>query len=102
MKMPDHKLSLEPDELALMVKAIRNIESSLGNGIKKPSPSEMKIIKVVRKSIVAAGVIKKGMVFNEGNLAVKRPGTGISPMHWDKVIGRRARKNFKFDELIRI
>jgi N,N'-diacetyllegionaminate synthase len=101
-KGPDHKASLEPDELALMVRAVRNIENSLGNGIKKPSGSESKNIKIARKSIVAATGIKRGMVFSSQNITVKRPGTGISPMQWDKVIGMRAGKNFRPDELIRI
>jgi N,N'-diacetyllegionaminate synthase len=102
MKGPDHKASLEPSELAAMVKAIRNIEKALGNGIKKPSRSELKNKEVVRKSIIAAKDIIKGEVFTPKNLAVKRPGNGISPMEWDSVIGRKAKRSFKQDELIRL
>ena len=97
---PDQRASLEPDELSAMVKAIRNIETALGSGIKKPSPSEMKNRPIARKSIVAAGNIRKGEIFTEDNLTAKRPGTGISPMKWDKIIGKIAAKNYKKDELI--
>jgi len=97
---PDHKASLEPDELITMAKSIRNIETALGNGIKKPSSSEFKNISIVRKSLVAACHIKKGELFTEGNLAVKRPGTGINPMRWDEVIETAAQKDYKTDELI--
>ena len=97
---PDHKASLEPDELKEMVKAIRNIEMALGDGIKKPNKSEIEIMKVVRKSIVASKDIKKGEIFTKTNITVKRPGTGISPMRWDEVIGGKANRNFKDDELI--
>jgi len=100
MKGPDHKASLEPDELKAMVKAIRNIERALGNGIKKPSRSESKNIKIARKSIVAKRDIKKGEVFSNEDLTVKRPGNGISPMRWDEIIGREAQKDYKEDELI--
>lgn len=102
MKGPDHKASLEPDELKAMVHAIRNIEKALGNGIKKPSSSEMKNIQVVRKSIVAAKDIKKGEVFGEDNITVKRPAGGISPMEWDNILGKRAKRDFRGDELIEI
>jgi len=102
MPGPDHRASLEPCELKAMVKAIRNIERILGDGIKKPSPSEMENIHLVRKSIVAARDIKKGKVFTEENITVKRPGNGISPMDWKNVIGRRAIKDFKKDELIEV
>jgi sialic acid synthase SpsE len=97
---PDHKASLEPGELKEMVKAIRNIEIALGDGIKKPNKSEIEIMKVVRKSIVASKSIKKGEMFTKTNITVKRPGTGISPMRWDEVIGERANRDFKDDELI--
>ena len=97
---PDHKASLEPAELKKMVKAIRNIEIALGDGIKKPNISEIEIMKVVRKSIVASKSIKKGEVFTKTNITVKRPGIGISPMRWDEVIGERANRDFKDDELI--
>ena len=102
MEGPDHKASIEPDELKQMVKAIRNIEIALGNGIKQPSPSEIKNILIVRKSIVAVKNIKKGDIFTENNIAVKRPGNGISPIKWEKIIGRKAIKNFKKDDLIKI
>ena len=100
MEGPDHKASLEPDQLRGMVKAIRNIELALGNGIKKPSKSELRNIQIVRKSIVAKTKIKKGDVLKENNLAVKRPGGGISPMKWDDVVGTKATKDYKEDELI--
>ncbi|MDF4201480.1 N-acetylneuraminate synthase [Maribacter sp. SA7] len=100
MDGPDHKASLEPQELKKMVAAIRNIEQALGNGIKAPSPSEVKNKPIARKSIVANVDISKGEVFNENNITVKRPGTGISPMKWDEVIGTIATKNYKADELI--
>ncbi|SFV54651.1 N-acetylneuraminate synthase [hydrothermal vent metagenome] len=100
MEGPDHKASLEPDELKEMVKAIRNIEKALGSSIKKASPSEQPNIKVARKSIVAKKPIKKGGIFNEDNLTVKRPGNGISPMQWDKVIGSVAKKDYETDALI--
>ncbi len=97
---PDHRASLEPNELKAMVKAIRNIEKALGNGIKKPSKSESKNIEIARKSIVAKRDIKKGEKFSEENLTVKRPGNGISPMRWDEIIGKTASKDYKEDELI--
>ena len=100
MEGPDHKASLEPDQLKEMVKAIRNIELALGSDIKKPSKSELSNIQIVRKSIVAKTKIKKGDILNENNLAVKRPGNGISPMKWDEIISTRATKDYKEDELI--
>lgn len=99
---PDQKASLEPNELKEMVKSIRNIEQALGDGIKRPSPSEIKNISVARKSLVAVSNICKGDIFTEDNLGVKRPGTGISPMQWDEVIGKVALRNFSIDELIEI
>ena len=99
---PDHRASLEPYELKAMIQAIRNIEKSLGDGIKQPSLSEQKNIPIVRRSIVAARDIQKEEVFTEENLAVKRPGTGISPMLWDEVIGKVANRRFESDELIDI
>ncbi len=99
---PDHKASLEPYELKAMVNAIRNIEKALGNGIKKPSKSEKKNISVARKSIVAKRDIKKGEIFTEENLTVKRPGTGISPMRWKEIIGKKAPRDFKKDEIIEV
>ncbi len=97
---PDHKASLEPDEFAAMVRAIRNIELALGDGIKRPSPSEIKNKPIVRKSLVAARAIRAGEPFTQENITAKRPGTGISPMRWDDVIGKAARRDFAVDELI--
>lgn len=102
MEGPDHKASLEPDELKAMVSAIRNIEFALGDGHKTVSESERKNIAVARKSIVAAKNIKAGEVFNENNLTVKRPGNGISPMDWENVIGKIAKKDFVEDQLIEL
>jgi len=99
---PDHKASLEPHELKAMVQAIRNIEKALGDGIKRPSPSEAINKPISRKSIVAANAIMKGECFTEVNLAVKRPGTGISPMRWDEVLGRSAIRDFEPDEMIEL
>jgi N,N'-diacetyllegionaminate synthase len=99
---PDHAASLEPNELKAMVAAIRNIERAMGNGIKKPSSSEIKNISMARKSIVAKKPIKKGELFSEDNLTVKRPGTGISPMDWDAIITQKSKKDFKKDNLIEI
>ena len=100
MEGPDHKASLEPDELKAMVHAIRNIEKALGNGIKEASPSELKNKPVVRKSIVAACDIKKGEVFTKNHITVKRPGTGISPMRWDEIVGKTSAKDYHEDDLI--
>jgi N,N'-diacetyllegionaminate synthase len=100
MDGPDHQASLEPDELKSMVKAIRNIEIAMGDGLKKPRSSEIKNKSVARKSIVAARNIHKGEVFTEENLSVKRPGTGLSPIQWDEVIEKKAMKDFRKDELI--
>lgn len=97
---PDHQASLEPDEFAAMVLAIRNIEQALGDGIKRPSPSEAKNKPIARKSLVAAVPIRAGESFTPANLAVKRPGTGLSPMCWDEVIGRAAPQDFAPDDLI--
>ena len=100
LKGPDHSASLDPHELEAMVKAIRNVEKALGSGIKKPSHSELRNKPVMRKSIVAARNIQKGEKLSETNLMVKRSGIGISPMEWDKIIGKIARRAFKEDELI--
>jgi len=100
MKGPDHAASLEPGELKEMVKSIRNIELALGEGFKTPSESEIKNIAIIRKSIVADRDIAKGEIFTKENLAVKRPGTGISPMDWEKVIGTAANRDYKSDEII--
>jgi N,N'-diacetyllegionaminate synthase len=102
MEGPDHKASLEPDELEAMVKAIRNIEKAMGDGIKRPSPSETKNMPIARKSIIASTFIKKGETFTEQNITTKRPGTGISPMRWEEILGRKAMKDFKPDDLIEI
>lgn len=99
---PDHLASLEPQELALMVQAIRNIEMAMGDGIKRPTESELKNRSVARKSLVAAGPIKKGEQFTAENLAAKRPGNGISPMRLNEVIGRVAPRDFFEDELIEL
>ena len=100
MTGPDHKASLEPDELKAMVQGIRNIEKALGSGIKKPSNSEGKNIAIARKSIVAKQNIKQGDKFSEENIAIKRPGNGINPMRWDEMLGQVAQKNYNSDELI--
>jgi len=100
MEGPDHKASLEPEELKAMVKAIRNIELALGSSTKKPSPSEIPNMEIARKSIVAQKCIKKGEVFSENNLTIKRPGNGISPMKWDEVLSTKAIKDYDEDELI--
>lgn len=100
MEGPDHKASLEPHELIAMVKAIRNIELALGSSVKKPSNSETPNIEVARKSIVANCSIKKGELLSVNNLAVKRPGGGISPMRWDEIIGTIASKDYAADEKI--
>jgi N,N'-diacetyllegionaminate synthase len=97
---PDHQASLEPDAFAAMVHAIRNIEHALGDGIKRPSPSEIKNKPIARKSLVAAVPIHAGALYTPDNIAVKRPGIGLSPMCWDAVIGRRAARDCAPDELI--
>ena len=102
MEGPDHKASLEPEELAAMVRAIRNIEKAVGTGVKTPSPSERKNMAVARKSIVAKERIRAGETLTEGNLAAKRPGTGISPMRWNEVIGTKAVRDFEEDEQIEL
>lgn len=100
---PDHKASLEPEELKAMVMAIRNIEKAIGgSGLKEVSKSEAKNKAIARKSIVATKTIKKGDLFSAENLTVKRPGTGISPMQWDEVIGKIAKKDFEEDDLIEL
>lgn len=98
---PDHSASLEPNELKSMVTSIRNTESALGDGVKRPSESEKKNISIVRKSIIAKKGIKKGETFSENNLSTKRPGTGISPMLWDDLIGGIAEKTYQKDDLIK-
>ena len=102
MEGPDHKASLEPDELARMVASIRNIEKALGSEDKTPSFSEKRNIAIARKSIVAAKKIRKGEVLTEKNITAKRPGTGISPMRWREVLGTEAIRDFEEDELIEL
>lgn len=100
---PDHRASLEPDELKMMVSSIRNIEKAIsGSGKKEPSKSEIKNKEIARKSIIASKEIKKGERFNEDNLTIKRPGNGISPMKWDSVLGQIAQRDFNEEELIEI
>lgn len=102
MDGPDHKASLEPHELKEMIKAIRNIELAMGNGLKTPTETEKKNQTVARKSIVARCNIKKGETFTIENITTKRPGDGISPMKWNEVLGRSAIRDFEEDELIEI
>lgn len=99
---PDHKASLEPDELNAMVTAIRNIEQALGDGIKRLTPSEAKNKPIARKSLLASQAIRSGEVFSAENITAKRPGTGITPMRWDEVLGRRAPRDFAPGELIEL
>ena len=99
---PDHKASLEPAELAALVSGIRNVQRALGSARKSPTASEAPNKLVARKSLVAARAIRAGDVFTEANVAVKRPGNGISPMCWDEVIGRKAPRDFRADDLIEI
>lgn len=102
MEGPDHKASLEPDELKAMVSSIRHIESALGTGEKTPSPSELKNRPIARKSIVARTPIRAGEAFTEENITVKRPGSGISPMKWFEVLGAKAPRDFAVDEMIEL
>jgi N,N'-diacetyllegionaminate synthase len=97
---PDHRASLDPAELAAMVRAVRNVEAALGSGIKDVADAERSNIAVARKSIVAARAIKKGEILTEENITVKRPGNGISPMLWNTVIGTPAAADFAYDQLI--
>lgn len=99
---PDHKASLTPDELREMVKAIRTVEASMGNGVKQPSPCEVPNIEVARKSIVASRKIAEGEILTPDNITVKRPGNGLSPMLWDSVINTPAVRDFDYDQLIEI
>lgn len=100
MQGPDHRASLEPNEFKNMIKSIRNIELSMGNGIKKPSASEIKNIFIARKSIVSKKDIKKGEIYSISNLTTKRPGTGICASKWYEYIGKKSNKDYKIDELI--
>ena len=99
---PDHQASLEPEELIAMVAAIRNIEIALGDGIKRLTPNEARNKPVARKSLVASHTIKAGEIFSAKNTTAKRPGTGISPMRWEEVMGRPASRDFAQDELIEL
>lgn len=99
---PDHKASLEPHELKAMVEGIRNVERALGDGVKRPSPSELKNKPIARKSLVAIRPISTGEAFSAENMGAKRPGTGLSPMRWDEVLGRIASKDFAVDDLIEL
>ena len=99
---PDHKASLEPNEFAAMVRAIRNIEQALGDGIKRPTASEPANLQVARKSLVASRAISIGELFSDANITAKRPGTGITPMRWDELIGRPSPRAFAPDELIEL
>lgn len=99
---PDHLASIDPAQLKAMVRAIRNIEVALGDGLKVPTASEQKNKLIARKSIVAARRIAAGEVFDESNLDTKRPGTGLSPLFWDDVVGRIAKRDFDEDELIEL
>tara|TARA_Y100001958_G_C21211081_1_gene536789 strand:+ start:198 stop:1196 length:999 start_codon:yes stop_codon:yes gene_type:complete len=100
MRGPDHKASLNPSQLKEMIRNIRNIEKALGDYKKTPSKSELKNISIARKSIVAKTKIKKGEIFSENNITTKRPGIGISPMEWDKIIGSPSQKFFDVDDQI--
>ena len=97
---PDNKISMEPQEFSSMIKSIRNVELSLGTKIKKPTKSEFKNIRIVRKSIVAKNKIKKGELFSYKNITTKRPGNGISPIKWNSYIGKKSKKNYKIDDKI--
>ena len=97
---PDHKASLEPEELKRMISMIRNIEIAMGEGEKRAMPSELENREIVRKSIVAKQRIYKGDLFTLENLTTKRPGTGISPMRWNDLIGNQATRSYSIDELI--
>ena len=100
MEGPDHRASLEPDQFAAMVHGIRAIERARGDGIKRPTASERSNLPIVRKSLVAAREIQAGEPFTAENITAKRPGTGISPMHWDALMGRNAQHPYAPDELI--
>lgn len=102
MEGPDHKASLEPNELKNMVDSIRNIEIALGDGVKALTDSEKKNIKIARKSIIASTSIKSGEVFTEDNLTIKRPGTGLSPKMWDEILGKKAKKDYYADEMVEL
>lgn len=100
MQGPDHKASLEPSELKALADGVRKVELILGDGIKKPQPTEIENAKVARKSIVAKTAIKKGETLTEENVTTKRPGTGLSPMLWNTVLGTKAASDFEKDQQI--
>lgn len=102
MKGPDHKASLDPDEFSKMVEGVRAVEEALGDGVKRPTPSERRNARAARKSVIAAAPIKKGEKFTADNIAAMRPGGGLSPMLWDKIVGRRAGRAFAPGEKIRL
>jgi len=102
MKGPDHRASLDPEELTSMVSAIRGVEKAMGDGVKRPSMSEAKNKDIVRKSIVASRKINKGEAFTEKNITVKRPFKGMDPMRWDHVIGGLAKRDFEKDEAVEL
>lgn len=102
MEGPDHQASLEPEALKALVAGVRHVEAALGDGVKRPSPSERKNIEIARKSIVARRPIRRGEALTEENLAVKRPGSGVSPMRWFEVLGTCAVRDFQVDELIEL
>ena len=102
MEGPDHKASLEPEELSRMIEAVRHVEAALGTGIKEPALSERKNIEIARKSIVASKAIRKGEILTEDNITTKRPGSGITPMNWYEVLGTHAVRDFEEDELIEL
>jgi len=102
MEGPDHKASLEPEELKAMIEAIRCVEVSMGDGVKSPTDSERKNMVIARKSIVAMKPIREGEQFTRENITAKRPGSGISPMRWNEVIGQFAKRSFDEDELIEV
>ena len=99
---PDHRASIEPQELAHLIRSIRNIELAMGDGVKRPGLRESQNIPVVRKSLVAVKPIRAGKLFSAENVGVKRPGTGLNPMRWDEVIGRRSVRDFSVNELIEL
>lgn len=102
MEGPDHRASLEPGELKTMVEAIKQVEAAMGDGVKKPSESELKNMDIARKSIVAKKKIHVGEIFTEENITTKRPGNGISPMKWHDVLGQAAVKTFEEDDFIQL
>lgn len=97
---PDHQASIEPSELVELVRQVRSVESALGDGAKKPSAAEMDIIPIARRSLVAAGSIRKGELFTEDNVTIKRPGTGVSPLLYWEILGKPANRDYEEDELL--